>query len=188
MLCLCVSFFFLEFLSWKVRSEAGSNPVNRGRAASTRVKHFLTITCQLELEPHYFKQKWECDLLLVNLLLLKNLNVSSRAHNPQADKIPAHLQHLLSPIHLLLIPPLTSALGSVHVSCKKAEKSVLALESSTPPSAFSQQSWIKVPRVGYAPGVAVMERQYSLTSSAIVFPINLGKNNLSTFWLWSCTT
>lgn len=33
-----------------------------------------------------------------------------------------------------------------------------------------------------------MERQYSLTSSAIVFHINLGKNDLSTFWLWSCTT
>lgn len=40
---------------------------------------------------------------------------------------------------------------------------------------------MKVPCVGYVPGVAVMEGQYSLTSSAIVFHINLGKEQLEHF-------
>lgn len=104
--------------------------------------------------------------------------LSPRAHDPLANKIPAHLKCLVSPVHLLLVPPLTSVLS---VSAAQERKTLSVVKSSTPPSAFNQQSSIKFPRMGYVPGVAVMERQYSLTSSAIVFHINLGKNDLSTF-------
>lgn len=66
--------------------------------------------------------------------------------------------------------------------CKKAaEKAASALQSPTQTLAFNQQSSIKVPCVDYVPGVAVMERRYSLTSPAIVFHINLGKHDWCTF-------
>lgn len=54
----------------------------------------------------------------------------------------------------------TSNISSGTNPCQlhKSETLVSALASSTPSSAFNQQSSIKVPHVGYVPGVAVMER------------------------------
>lgn len=102
----------------------------------------------------------------------------------QKSNIPVHMINY-SPIHLLMSPSLN---WRVHVIQPRMKNQISVPQRLVPPLTFNQQVSIKVPHADYVPGATVMEWRHSLTSTAIVFHINLGKHNLCTFWLCSCMT